>query len=35
MASVGILLFLLLVVREVLEAAWERFRTGGDRTSTR
>ena len=30
MASVGILLFLLLVVREVLEAAWERFRRGGE-----
>jgi cation diffusion facilitator family transporter len=30
MASVGILLFLLLVVREVLEAAWERFRSGGE-----
>ena len=29
MASVGILLFLLLVVREVLQAAWERFRSGG------
>ena len=30
MASVGILLFLLLVVREVLQAAWERFRSGGE-----
>ena len=30
MASVGILLFLLLVVREVLEAAWERFQSGGE-----
>ena len=29
MASVGILLFLLLVLREVLAAAWERFTTGG------
>lgn len=29
MASVGILLFLLLVVREVLAAAWERFQAGG------
>ena len=29
MASVGILLFLLLVLREVLAAAWERFRSGG------
>jgi cation diffusion facilitator family transporter len=30
MASVGILLFLLLVVREVLQAAWARFRSGGE-----
>ncbi len=30
MASVGILLFLLLVLREVLAAAWERFRSGGE-----
>ena len=30
MASVGILMFLLLVLREVLSAAWERFRTGGE-----
>jgi cation diffusion facilitator family transporter len=30
MASVGILLFLLLVVREVLQAAWERFLSGGE-----
>ena len=30
MASVGILLFLLLVVREVLEAAWGQFRDGGE-----
>ena len=29
MASVGILLFLLLVLREVLSAAWERFTAGG------
>jgi cation diffusion facilitator family transporter len=29
MASVGILLFLLLVLIEVLSAAWERFETGG------
>ena len=29
MASVGILLFLLLVLREVLAAAWDRFQTGG------
>jgi cation diffusion facilitator family transporter len=32
MASLGILLFLLLVLREVLSAAWERFRTGGEPT---
>lgn len=30
MASVGILLFLLLVLREVLAAAWDRFTTGGE-----
>lgn len=30
MASVGILLFLLLVMREVLSAAWQRFQSGGD-----
>ena len=30
MASVGILVFLLLVLREVLSAAWERLRTGGE-----
>ena len=30
MASVGILLFLLLVMREVLSAAWARFQSGGD-----
>ena len=30
MASVGILIFLLLVLREVLSAAWERFQTGGE-----
>ena len=30
MASVGILLFLLLVLLEVLSAAWERFRAGGE-----
>lgn len=29
MASIGILLFLLLVLREVLSAAWARFTTGG------
>jgi cation diffusion facilitator family transporter len=29
MASVGILIFLLLVLREVLSAAWERFQSGG------
>lgn len=29
MASVGIVLFLLLVVREVLAAAWDRFQSGG------
>jgi cation diffusion facilitator family transporter len=30
MASLGILLFLLLVLREVLSAAWERFQSGGE-----
>jgi cation diffusion facilitator family transporter len=30
MASVGILIFLLLVLREVLSAAWERFQGGGE-----
>ena len=30
MASIGILLFLLLVVREVLAAAWAQFRLGGE-----
>ena len=30
MASMGILLLLLLVLREVVVAAWERFRTGGE-----
>ena len=30
MASVGILLFLLLVLLEVLSAAWERYRSGGE-----
>ena len=34
MASVGILIFLLLVLREVLSAAWERFRSGGEPTIT-
>jgi len=29
MASVGILLFLLLVLLEILSAAWDRFRSGG------
>jgi cation diffusion facilitator family transporter len=29
MASVGILIFLLLVLREVLSAAWDRFQSGG------
>jgi cation diffusion facilitator family transporter len=32
MASVGILIFLLLVLREVLSAAWERFHAGGEPT---
>ena len=30
MASLGILIFLLLVLREVLSAAWERLQTGGE-----
>ena len=30
MASVGIMIFLILVLREVLSGAWERFRTGGE-----
>jgi cation diffusion facilitator family transporter len=30
MASLGILIFLILVLREVLSAAWERFQTGGE-----
>ena len=30
MASLGILVFLLLVMREVLSAAWERLHTGGE-----
>jgi cation diffusion facilitator family transporter len=34
MASMGILIFLLLVLREVLSAAWERFQTGGEPTIT-
>ena len=34
MASVGILMFLMLVLREVLSAAWERFQTGGEPTIT-
>jgi cation diffusion facilitator family transporter len=34
MASVGILIFLLLVLREVLSAAWERFRSGGEPSIT-
>lgn len=34
MASVGILLFLLLVLMEVLSAAWDRFRTGGEPSIT-
>jgi len=32
MASLGILLFLLLVLREILSAAWQRFQTGGEPT---
>jgi cation diffusion facilitator family transporter len=34
MASVGILLFLLLVLLEVLSAAWDRFRSGGQPSIT-
>jgi cation diffusion facilitator family transporter len=34
MASVGILIFLLLVLREVLGAAWQRFQSGGQPTIT-
>ena len=34
MASIGILLFLLLVLFEVLGAAWERFQAGGQPTIT-
>jgi cation diffusion facilitator family transporter len=34
MASLGIMVFLLLVLREVVSAAWERFRTGGEPTIT-
>jgi cation diffusion facilitator family transporter len=34
MASVGILIFLLLVLREVLSAAWERFRSAGEPSIT-
>ena len=30
MASLGILIFLILVLREVLSAAWERLQTGGE-----
>lgn len=30
MASIGILIFLIIVLREVLSAAWERFQTGGE-----
>ena len=32
MASLGILIFLIIVLREVLSAAWERFQTGGSPT---
>ena len=32
MASLGILIFLILVLQEVLSAAWERFQTGGEPT---
>jgi cation diffusion facilitator family transporter len=32
MASLGILIFLIIVLREVLSAAWERFQTGGEPT---
>ena len=34
MASIGILLFLLLVLLEVLSAAWDRIRSGGEPTVT-
>ncbi|HEX6163134.1 MAG TPA: cation diffusion facilitator family transporter [Vicinamibacterales bacterium] len=34
MASVGILIFLIIVLREVLSVAWERFQTGGSPTIT-
>ena len=34
MASLGIMLFLLLVLREVLSAAWEKFQSGGEPTIT-
>jgi cation diffusion facilitator family transporter len=34
MASVGILIFLLLVLREILSAAWERLQSGGQPTIT-
>lgn len=34
MASVGILIFLLIVLREVLSAAWERFQSGGQPSIT-
>jgi cation diffusion facilitator family transporter len=30
MASLGILIFLIIVLREVLSAAWDRFQTGGE-----
>ncbi len=30
MASIGILIFLIIVLREVLSAAWERFQSGGE-----
>ena len=34
MASVGIMIFLILVFREVLSAAWDRWNTGGEPTIT-
>lgn len=34
MASVGIMIFLILVLREVLSGAWERFHAGGEPTIT-
>ena len=34
MASVGIMIFLILVLREVLSGAWERLRSGGEPTIT-